>query len=199
VRSRVMIMVALATVSIAAAAIYVVGEAVDARNGGSETTGPTLSGAAALAAVSSHKPYIVFRHVSRDDPTRYGMIALAPADDVGAAVVTGQVCSRVYYVTAGGFCIDVAGALGVARRGWILGSARLSLQTRLGSHSNGASETAPPGGSPQSTCALAMSANSRRRRAWTTRWSGSTTRGSSTAEMAQSGSSQPMAVGIPNA
>ncbi len=121
-RSRVLIMVALATVSIAAAGIYVVREAVDARDGGSEATGPTLSGAAALAAVSSHKPYIVFRHVSRDDPSRYGMIALAPADDVGDAVITGQVCSRVYYVAAGGFCIDVAGALGIARRGWILDS-----------------------------------------------------------------------------
>ena len=50
------------------------------------------------------------------------MIAVAPADDVGDAVFTRQVCSRVYYVAAGGFCIDVAGALGIARRGWILDS-----------------------------------------------------------------------------
>ena len=320
-RSRVMIMVALATVSIAAAGIYVVREAVDARDGGSET-GPTVSGAAALAAVSSHKPYIVFRHVSRDDPSRYGMIALAPADDVGDAVITGQVCSRVYYVAAGGFCIDVAGALGIARRGWILDSklepvrevklAGFPTRTRVsrdgryaaatvfnagGGHSyaeigafttttklydmrsgttianleefavfldgkpikrrdvnywgvtftsdherfyatlstagslylvegNVAARTirtlrkdvecpslspdetriafkrrvgkGRPGGSQSSTCAPATSANSRRRRAWTTRWSGSTTSASSTAETAQSGSSRPTAAGIPN-
>ena len=121
-RSRVLIMVALVTVSIAAATIYVVRAAVDARDGGGEASGPTLSGAAALAAMSSHKPYIVFRHVSRDDPSRYGMIAVAPADDVGDAVITRQVCARVYFVAAGGFCIDVAGTLGIARRGWILDS-----------------------------------------------------------------------------
>ena len=30
--------------------------------------------------------------------------------------------ARVYYVPSGGFCIDVAGALGIARRGWVLDS-----------------------------------------------------------------------------
>ena len=114
-------MVAVAAVSIAAAAIYVGFEAVDARD---ETgaKGPTVSGAAALASVRSQKPYIVFRHVSEDDPSRYGMIAVAPADDVGELEVTNQVCSRVHYVASGGFCIDVAGSLGIARRGWILNS-----------------------------------------------------------------------------
>ena len=121
-RSRVVIMVAVAAVSIAAGAIYVGFEAVAAREGPSASSGATVSGAAALAAVQPHKPYIVFRHVSRDDPSRYGMIALAPADDVGDLVVTRQVCARVYYVPSGGFCIDVAGALGIARRGWVLDS-----------------------------------------------------------------------------
>jgi hypothetical protein len=116
-------MVAVAAVSIAAAAVYVGFEAVAAREGTSTVEGAVVSGATALAAVRLHKPYIVFRHVSRDDPSRYGMVALAPVDDVnGGSVVTGQVCSRVYYVGAGGFCIDVAGALGIARRGWILDS-----------------------------------------------------------------------------
>jgi hypothetical protein len=116
-------MVALAAVSIAAAAVYVGVQAVAAREGTSAAKRATFADPAAVAAVRSQKPYVVFRHVSPDDPSRYGMIALAPVDDVdGGTVVTQQVCSRVYYVAAGGFCIDVAGALGIARRGWILDS-----------------------------------------------------------------------------
>jgi hypothetical protein len=123
VRSKVVIMVTVAAVSIAAAAVYVGVQAVAAREGTSGAKGPTFAGPAAVAAVQSHKPYIVFRHVSPADPSRYGMIALAPVDDVnGASVVMHQVCSRVYYVAAGGFCMDVAGALGIARRGWVLDS-----------------------------------------------------------------------------
>jgi hypothetical protein len=123
VRSRVVIMVAVATVSIVVGAIYVGIQAVDARDRTSAANSPTFASAVAVAAVLSHKPYIVFRHVSKDDPSRYGMVALAPVDDVsGGSVVTRQVCSRVYYVPAGGFCIDTAGALGIARKGWILGT-----------------------------------------------------------------------------
>lgn len=120
---RAVIMVIVGAVSIAAAAIYVGFEAVAAREGTSAADGSTVSGTAALASMRSHEPpFIVFRHVSRDDPSRYGMVAVAPADKVSELVVTRQICSRVYFVAAGGFCIDVAGAVGIARRGWILNS-----------------------------------------------------------------------------
>jgi hypothetical protein len=123
VRRRVLAMVVVAAVSIAAAAAYVGFEAVAARKDTGTAQGPAVSGAAAMATVRSHRPYLVFRHVSRDDPSRYGMIAVAPLDNVNkGTVVTRQICSRIYYVADGGFCLDVAGALGIAQRGWILDS-----------------------------------------------------------------------------
>jgi hypothetical protein len=75
-----------------------------------------------LGAITKGKPYVVYRHISRADESRYGMVAVAPLDHPNASrVIPGLVCGRVYFARGGGLCLEPAGVVGASLNAWILG------------------------------------------------------------------------------
>ena len=131
-RRRVLALCVISAVSLAGACGYVANAALDARRvekRAEQVQGQAVPVAFQVAAVTSQKPYVVFRRTDATDPYTFGRLALAPLDDLAHAVVTKQKCARVAFSGGRGSCLDVPNGFGSSKRGWILGADLVPIRT----------------------------------------------------------------------
>ena len=112
---RVLVLVAVSAVCLAASIVYVARGGV--RDQPVTNSGPSHS-LAATSVVSANT--IVFRNLNRKQESEYGFTAVAALAKLGERAVNPLACGRVYFSAGRGLCLEPAGAI-VKQRVLILG------------------------------------------------------------------------------